>query len=59
MILLCAKRLCTAIYVRTLRRRTNYLKATLAKRATSGPQKETAMMTPAALNAGDRIFCVG
>jgi hypothetical protein len=32
------------------------LKATLAKRATVGPQKETAMMTPAALNAGDRIF---
>jgi hypothetical protein len=31
-------------------------KATLAKRATAGPQKETAMMTPAALNAGDRIF---
>jgi hypothetical protein len=33
-----------------------YLKATLAKRATVGPQKVTAIMTPAALNAGDRIF---
>jgi hypothetical protein len=43
----------------TSRRSTNYLKPTLAKRATIGPQKETVMMTPAALNAGDRIFWVG
>jgi hypothetical protein len=45
--------------VSRIRRRTNYLKATLAIRATIGPTKETAMMTPAALNAGDRVFCVG
>jgi hypothetical protein len=32
------------------------LTATLAIRATIGPTKETAMMTPVALNAGDRIF---
>jgi hypothetical protein len=31
---------------RPLKKITNYLKATLAKRATVGPQKETAMMTP-------------
>jgi hypothetical protein len=39
-----------------MRRRTNYFSAILAKRATVGPQKEIVMMTPAALNAGNRIF---
>jgi hypothetical protein len=34
---------------------TNYLKTTLAKRATVGPKR---YMTPAALNAEDRIFFV-
>jgi hypothetical protein len=33
-----------------------FKKKALAKCATVGPQKVTAMMTPAALNAGDRIF---
>jgi hypothetical protein len=40
-----------------MKKGTNYLKATLAIRATIGPTKETAMMTPAALNTGDRFCC--
>jgi hypothetical protein len=38
----------------TSTRRTNYLKSYF-KRATIGPYKETAMMMPTALNAGDRM----
>jgi hypothetical protein len=38
------------MFDRERRRRTNYFKATLAKRAEVGPRRETATMTPAAIN---------